>query len=234
MKHLLLLISPLILACDRAMDQSSSLHDHVQDEEYCVSNEGDIDQILENWGGIDAENVGGMTPLLTAIRCRNIDDVRALLDAGADANLVARDMLTPAIEASRSGSVQIMDMLIAEGVDLYFTPQNGQDNAIGAAFDAGFLTDNWSVYEHLLELGIDVNAVTGNNELRDLVFKSVALNRFQRANDLLDRGYERDLPRLLRMVKRGIGPASSEEREARERLIRRVELMLLEQSDSEG
>jgi ankyrin repeat protein len=77
---------------------------------------------------------GGLTPLLLAARQGRVDAARALLDAGADIDLVDPDRHTPLIMALSNGHVDVAKLLIERGADVNMTDKVGQ-TALWAAVD---------------------------------------------------------------------------------------------------
>ena len=77
---------------------------------------------------------GGLTPLLLAARQGRVDAARALLDAGADVNLVDPDRHTPLILALINGHVDVATLLIERGADVQMADKVGQ-TALWAAVD---------------------------------------------------------------------------------------------------
>lgn len=79
---------------------------------------GDLDTLrraLADGAGIDAADANGHTPLVAAVRARQIAAVRLLLEAGADPNHVDHDEMTPLQHARSGGDSAIADLLIAAG-----------------------------------------------------------------------------------------------------------------------
>ena len=77
---------------------------------------------------------GGMTPLLFAARDGKVASVKALLDAGADINLVDPDQHTPLILALSNGQFDVAGVLIERGADVNMQDKVGQ-TALYAAVD---------------------------------------------------------------------------------------------------
>ncbi len=77
---------------------------------------------------------GGLTPLLFASRDGKVASARALLDAGADINLVDPDRHTPLILALTNGQFDVAGLLIERGADVNMEDKVGQ-TALYAAVD---------------------------------------------------------------------------------------------------
>ena len=77
---------------------------------------------------------GGLTPLLFAARDGKVESAKALLDAGADPNLVDPDRHTPLIIALMNGHFDVAGLLIQRGADVNMQDKVGQ-TALYAAVD---------------------------------------------------------------------------------------------------
>ena len=67
---------------------------------------------------VDAQGLGGMTPLLWALRSRNAEGMGALLDAGADANAALPDGNTAVTLAATMPEERVLRVLLAGGGDV--------------------------------------------------------------------------------------------------------------------
>ena len=61
---------------------------------------------------------GGLTPLLFAARQGSLEATRALIDAGADANLADPDGISPTVLAIRNGHYDVAALLAEKGADI--------------------------------------------------------------------------------------------------------------------
>ena len=77
---------------------------------------------------------GGLTPLLFAARDGRVESARALLEAGADPNLVDPDRHTPLIVALMNGHLDVAAALVRAGADVNMPDKVGQ-TALYAAVD---------------------------------------------------------------------------------------------------
>jgi uncharacterized protein len=77
---------------------------------------------------------GGLTPLLFAARDGKVESAKALLESGADPNLVDPDRHTPLIVALMNGHVDVAATLIRGGADVNMEDKVGQ-TALYAAVD---------------------------------------------------------------------------------------------------
>lgn len=151
--------------------------------------------------GVEVNGTGKnkMTPLIWAIHCRNIAGVKALLEAGANPNQKDNIGLTPFLIAIEYDDQTMLGMLIDHRANLYEVGP-GNDSAIEVAFDYGFHENKWKNYYLLLDRGVDINHVYGR-ELPNLrgttiALHAVRLGRFDKAIELIERGYNRDLGEL--------------------------------------
>ncbi|KAL8828824.1 MAG: hypothetical protein Q9170_006438 [Blastenia crenularia] len=74
--------------------------------------------MLEHGFQVDEPESGDLTPLCHAIRSKNVDCVKVLLDAGADCKVQTSGNWTPAHYAAAQPNWQIMQMLLQKGVDM--------------------------------------------------------------------------------------------------------------------
>ena len=77
---------------------------------------------------------GGLTPLLLSARQGRLDATKALVEAGADVNLVDPDRHTPLILALINGHVDVAKYLIEKGADVNMSDKVGR-TALWAAVD---------------------------------------------------------------------------------------------------
>ncbi|RTE76990.1 hypothetical protein BHE90_008552 [Fusarium euwallaceae] len=98
---------------------------------------------------IDEPDIVGETPLIYAARLGHVDQVKALIDAGADVNIKGNGEL-PILAAGVNA--EIVDLLIRAGADVHATGRNGftaLHKAVG---------NKSEVVEKLLSMGARVNA----------------------------------------------------------------------------
>jgi ankyrin repeat protein len=103
---------------------------------------------------VDERAPDGSTALLWATYAVDHELVRALLDAGATANLTNDYGTSPLIEAVKLGNVELVDMLLAAGADAD-SPNRDNQTALMLASAIGSL----EIAELLIEHGADVMAV---------------------------------------------------------------------------
>ncbi|RSM20305.1 hypothetical protein CDV31_000800 [Fusarium ambrosium] len=100
---------------------------------------------------IDEPDIVGETPLIYAARLGHVDQVKALIDAGADVNIKGNGEL-PILAAGVNA--EIVDLLVRAGADVHATGRNGftaLHKAVG---------NKSEVVEKLLSMGARVNART--------------------------------------------------------------------------
>lgn len=140
----------------------------------------------------------GISPLEVAISCKSKIGIVELIAGGASVNREIEKIYSPFILAARSGNVDSVSILIKNGADIYYVPENARHSAFGDAFDVGFEEGNWSVFEFLLENGIDVNKPINRVGNVDIATYAASLRRYDKVIYLIDLGYRRDLDKVLR------------------------------------
>ena len=68
-----------------------------------------------------------MRPLHSAVASRDRESVRALLEAGAEPNVVQQGGFTPLHGAAHAGDAEMVRLLIAHGADPEMTTDDGRD-----------------------------------------------------------------------------------------------------------
>ncbi|RMJ18629.1 hypothetical protein CDV36_001718 [Fusarium kuroshium] len=101
---------------------------------------------------IDEPDIVGETPLMYAARLGHVDQVKALIDAGADVNVKMKSG-SPAL--SIAANAEIVDLLIRAGADVHATNGTGTTALHGAAKN-----DNAEIVKKLLSMGAMVNLRT--------------------------------------------------------------------------
>lgn len=101
---------------------------------------------------INEQDQFGYTFLSNAVSWRKYDLAKALIEAGADVNLVCRDGETALTFVARDGDIETIKMLVEHGADLHAT------NGLGdTALHYTALFGNQEAMSYLLEQGANVN-----------------------------------------------------------------------------
>lgn len=136
------------------------------------------------------------------------DEARALIDAGADVNVIIEGDGTPLIAAARKGDTELVRRLIEAGADVNGAA-HGDGNPLIAAADRGEM----AIIELLVRAGADVNAYVPSDETP--LINAARENRLEAARYLIAQGADVNLavdaPTLdgverrspLRMARRG-------------------------------
>jgi hypothetical protein len=157
--------------------------------------EGRVDEmrrLLTDGVHPDAQGFEGMTPLLWAQNCGNIEGIRVLLEAGANPNGVTAD-LNPVLVAISVNNTEMLQLLLEHGGDPNATWPNTQWTALTLAYDVALDHRSWTNYDLLLASGADINRRYAGSTIAEF---AAVLNGWEKVAELLDRGYNRDLDRL--------------------------------------
>ncbi|QDH72838.1 hypothetical protein FKQ52_05025 [Brevundimonas sp. M20] len=172
----------------------------------CAGESDAIRRSLADGAAVDGEGEAGITPLLWALRCRSIEGVRALLDAGADPDMVINGIPT-VIFATRLENVEFLSAFLEHGAN----PNTSYDATWSSLLDVALLHGingrGWDHWDLLLRSGVDVNLPTQSRQTTAM--KAVRATHYDRAIELLERGYHYDLPELRRIATSTIAIARS-------------------------
>lgn len=113
-----------------------------------------VEALLGRGADIDNRDADGRTPLLIAVRAKQIETARTLIDAGADVNAKDRMQDSPYLYAGASGQNDILRMTLAHGADLRSTNRYGGTALIPAA-ERGHV----ATVQLLIEAGVDVDHI---------------------------------------------------------------------------
>jgi ankyrin repeat protein len=155
-----------------------------------------------------------------AIRCRDDDQVRKLLESGLDPNT---DLNGAALSywAAMSGSIPILKMLLERGANIDGQEGDFSPGPLQGAIGYSFGIDDWSVYEFLLAQGANPEIRSGNPTLTTAEYLTMT-GRYDKIDELLDRGYDRDLIMLRQLVETRIEVSRQENKERGRRLLERL------------
>jgi hypothetical protein len=182
--------------------------------------DGDVKGIERAIGAGAAPNglsIDGGSPLLWTVYCNNPKGVEALLKAGADPNLKARDKYSPTLAAATARDPRI---LLAHGGDPY-ADDGHLWSALRLAFSYGKYEGRWDNYYTLLNSGIDINRL----DVGRVTIAFYASENYDKLEELLDRGYTRDLEYIGGLVQMGNYPPNSPQIQERQKLEDRLTQM---------
>lgn len=103
----------------------------------------------------DEREYDSWTPLFHAIKSKNVDCVKLLLDAGADPNATFPGNWTPAHYAAKQPNWQIMQMLLQKGANVHSRTEPGASTPLHFAMKE---QKTMTLPKVLLEAGADVNS----------------------------------------------------------------------------
>jgi ankyrin repeat protein len=128
-----------------------------------------LELLLRSGGKINAK-AGGVTPLMTAAFCGDLESVRFLLEHGASAKARTAKGLTPLIEASLSGNEEVVQLLLDRGADpnarYDLTKSGGQ---LLTPVLAAAVQGDAACLQRLLERGAEVNVQGGDYQRTPLL-----------------------------------------------------------------
>lgn len=131
---------------------------------------------------------------LDQIRCGNSQGLEKLIDGGLSPNTKIGNG-TLAYWAAYSGHIKIIEMLIRKGASINGEEGSFSPSPLLGAVDLLFETGDWNVYDYLLSAGADPEVRCGNPTLT-MAGHLAMIRQYARINELLDRGYDRDLCEL--------------------------------------
>jgi ankyrin repeat protein len=135
-------------------------------------------------------SVDGGTPMLWAVYCDNPIGVQALLNVGADPNLKARQKYSATLVAAAAEDPAVLRVILDSRGDPN-TDDRSNWSGLRLAFLQGTTKDRWENYYSLLDHGADVNRLGPDGTT--IAFDAAAAGRFDKVEELLSRGYSRDL-----------------------------------------
>ena len=174
--------------------------------------------------GVDPNSKGddGASPLSVAIACRDLGGVAALVAAGADVDAVVESETLPLVMAIHQGGPGMFRLLVEHGADVYKYAPATERNAVGEAFLYGFETGDWSNLDYLMDRGIDVDRFIDSRQADDLATFAARMRRYDKSIAAVDRGYGRDVKKLVALAETDKGPQTQRVSRDRARLINRI------------
>ena len=185
--------------------------------------------LLKKGVAVDVQGLEGLTPLFWALKCKNIAGVRFLLENKANPNQHMSDDYgyTPVIVASEYDDSNFLKLLLEFGGNPEAQSLEGYDAAIKFAMGYGARSQNWDKYYLLLDAGMDINKEFSGLTVAESVVG--VYGRYSKGLELLDRGYNKELPRLLYMISERSVSKKSKERPNREIMIERLKKQVTEE-----
>lgn len=166
--------------------------------------------------GPNGERNPGAIALYTAVIQQDREEVFRLLKSGTSPNsLLSRDGWSTLMLAAAEGDIKMASILLKNGADINYVRSDPVDfSALAVALNYAIPSQNFSTFQYLLSAGADVNASYvdhGDAVFRDpngdaftgqdIAKDAATLGQIQIVNELLARGYRRDLPGLLVVLK---------------------------------
>jgi ankyrin repeat protein len=102
---------------------------------------------------INMRDYQGQTALLRAVNAGQNDEVRRIVDSGADVNLGTEEGVTPLINAAGMGNLEIVRLLIEKGADVNKATKSNYTALMSAS-----LNGHYQIVQLLLDAGADPNA----------------------------------------------------------------------------
>lgn len=158
----------------------------------CSGHPDEVRRLAHAGVQVDAQGLAGMTPLIWAELCGNLDGVRALLAAGANPNGVTPS-LHPVFIAVDNSRPEILRLLLTHGGNPNAALPGTAWTALSLAFSLAVDDGDWTSYEILLGAGADINRRYGGDTVAEF---AATLNVWDKVAELLERGYNRDLDRI--------------------------------------
>jgi ankyrin repeat protein len=116
-----------------------------------------VEYLLQHGANVNARNIFGNTPLMSAAQCKNETVVRLLLQAGADVRSTGAQGETAYLYAARYCSPQVLAMLEKRGADIAASDASGRDALLWAAAQ-----DNVINVDYLITRGFNVNKMSAD------------------------------------------------------------------------
>ena len=185
---------------------------------------GDVKQvraIVAREGNADWQSDDGVTPLMWAVSCGSMRGVETLVELGADVNRTGYKGISPATRAAWVENPEILKFLVRNGADLKGDSRSRESSVLFQAAQFGLETDNWENYDFVLTQDVDLNAMYESITIAD---KMVGYGRFSRLIELVEKGFDHDLPGLREMVETRV--ASPESELDKEKLLKMLDALI--------
>jgi ankyrin repeat protein len=112
---------------------------------------------LQAKGGAGPEPQSFSVGLLVAAERGDVEQVRAMLDGGADPNVCGEGGMTPLILAAREGHHDVVEMLLKAGADVNGCSEPGYCGGNSTALRCAVVRGHTAVVKSLLEAGADTS-----------------------------------------------------------------------------
>lgn len=165
--------------------------------------EADTELFWREASGPNGERDAAALPLYRAVFAHDRQAAAKLLDEGATPNLLLfRNRWSVLMAASAYQDTAMIDLLSHHGANIdYVSNDPAAYTALGVALNAALgdalrndsTKRDFRTFNHLLDLGADINVVFHDE---DIVMFAAMIGQMDLVNDLLARGYRRDLAGL--------------------------------------
>jgi ankyrin repeat protein len=117
-----------------------------------------IEILIKAKADVNASNVVGTTPLITAAYFNKVNLMRMLIDAGADISKKEKTGVSPLSYAARNGNMEAMDLLLEKGADINETftewdAKNGTNLKDFTLLSYAIMKDQIDIVKKLLDKG---------------------------------------------------------------------------------
>ena len=158
-----------------------------------VGNDADrVRFLIKKGADVNKRDSGGFTPLDSAARGRSATLIEILVDAGADPNTPDADGFFPLLHAINRNHVPSVEMLAKKGANLELKTKQGITPLSWALGDGKYFAA-----KALIDLGADVNATSGIENVTPLMVLATQLAAKTRSGNLAQGPQPLDLARLL-------------------------------------
>ena len=189
----------------------------------CEGDVAEIKRAVLNGADVNGRGNEQVTPLVWALKCRNLNGVTALLASGADPNQRVLDGRSPVWLAATFDDSSFLKALAANGGSLSGQREDRNTSALLGAISAGFEHDYWDNYYFVLASGIDINVRYGPEPGISAAEKAAALARFDKVLELIERGYDKNLDRLEMITKGRVIDEASDQAKLKEQLLDKLD-----------
>jgi ankyrin repeat protein len=168
-------------------------------EAACAGNVSEIDRLVRSGISPNSKGRQGETALIWAVWCGNLVGVEVLLKSGGDPNYVVPHQYSATFAAATSHDPALLKLLLRYRGDPNAYAKDNPGNS--ALFRAELLIENGygqDSFHALLAAGANVNQVGPDG--RSVAFYAALGRDYGAVAELLDHGYNHDLPQLAQMV----------------------------------